>query len=94
MKHEFNNLINKYAIIISLATLGEILLSHFGLLPGFLWIGYYFIMNIVIAIIVSFDLTKFKIKSPLTSWSTILFNLLGVVLLLIQILRKEKTANA
>ena len=94
MKTELNSLINKYAILISIFYLANILLGHLDLIAAPFWILSYFLTNIVIAIIIARDLRKCKIKSPVTIWSAIVFDILGVTLLFIQILRKEESANA
>ena len=94
MKTELNSLINKYAILISLFYLANILLSQFDLLSGPFWVLSYFLTNIIIAVIISYDLKKCKIKSPVTIWSAIVFDILGVTLLFIQLLRNDESANA
>jgi len=93
MKTDLNSLINKYAILISIFYLANILLSYFNLLTGAFWILSYFLTNIIIAFVISYDLKKCKIKSLVTIWSAIIFDILGVTLLFIQILRNEESAN-
>ncbi|MBC8489720.1 MAG: hypothetical protein H8D45_27185 [Bacteroidetes bacterium] len=90
----FNKTINKYAILLSIFYLGKVLLAHFPILNGTLLVPYFFVTNIIIALIVNSDLKKNEIKSALTVWSCVFFDILGVALLLIQIIRKEKTASA
>jgi hypothetical protein len=93
MKPSFNSLINKYGLLVSIFYLGTILIDHINFIPDFLWLPYYFITNIIIAMIVWNDLRNNDFKSPITIWATILFDILGVVLLLLRLIRKEKTSD-
>jgi len=91
---DFDKLIGKYAILLSAIYLGNFLLTDFGLLNGIPILVYFITTNIIIAILVSLDLKKAKIKSSITVWSCIIFNILGVVLFFLQIIRQEKKASA
>jgi hypothetical protein len=91
---DFDKLIGKYAILLSAIYLGNFLLTDFGLLIGIPILVYFITTNIIIAILVSLDLKKAKIKSSIIIWSCIIFNILGVVLFFLQVIRQEKKASA
>lgn len=88
-----NSLINKYGILLSIFYPISLVLSNIGILISPLDLVYYFATNIVVALIVSLDLKKNKIKSSIIIWSTILFSILGVTLLLLKIMKKGETAS-
>jgi hypothetical protein len=91
---DFDKLIGKYAILLAAIYLGNFLLTDFGLLIGIPILVYFIATNIIIAILVSLDLKKTKIKSSIIIWSCIIFNILGVVLFFLQVIRQEKKASA
>jgi hypothetical protein len=91
---EFDSLIRKYAILLSFIYLGQHLLTHFNILTGVGFLAYFYISNIVIALLVKSDLNRVNIKSPITVWSCVFFHLLGVVLLFLQLIRQDKKARA
>jgi len=90
----FDKLISKYAILLSVLYLGNVLLIHFGLLQGFYFLAYFYITNIIVALTVNYDLKKNDIKSSITVWSCVFFDALGVSLFFIQIIRQEKKSSA
>ena len=91
---EFDKLISKYAIILSLFYTGHFLLTYFGILYGISLIVYFFSTNIVVALLVNFDLKRREIKSPITVWSCVFFEILGVAYFFIQLIRQENKASA
>ncbi len=91
---DFDKLIGKYAILLSVFYVGNIVLPTFGLLNGFLLLAYFFLTNMVIAVIVNYDMKKENIKRPIIIWSCIFFSILGVVFFLLEIIRREKKVNA
>ncbi|MCK4661735.1 MAG: hypothetical protein KAT68_02630 [Bacteroidales bacterium] len=91
---------NKYAVLISIFYVVGLGLNYLPFkessfpLLNTLIILYHFISNLVIAAIVADDMKKQNIKKSLIIWATIFFDILGVGLLLMTVIHKEKTANA
>lgn len=90
----FDKLTGKYAILLSFFYLGTIVLPTFGILNGLWLLAYLFLTNMVIAVMVNYDMKKTDIKRPIIVWSCIFFSLLGVVFFLLEIIRQQKKANA
>lgn len=90
MKQELNTLINKYAIIISILNITEVLLYESELIPFPGMVIVYIVANIITTIFVTIDLKRNFIRNPIIVFSTILWGILGAFLLLIQVLNSEK----
>lgn len=98
--NSFNRLTSKYAIImIILYVIGYALgyLPNESLEPelrSVIVIGFHFFSNIIVALILSFDMKKLEIKKSIILWSAVFFDILGVTLFLLNVIHKQKTANA
>jgi hypothetical protein len=99
MKNNFNSLINKYAILISIFYLIGLSLNYLPIkessfpILNTMIIFYYVVSNLIVAAFVANDMKKQGIQKSLIIWATIFFDVLGVGLFLMTVIHKEKTAN-
>ena len=98
-KKTFSNLFNKYLILLIIFYVVKLILTRFEIIPippeyiSPIFIIFFFMYNILLAILIADDLKKLNIKSRLTVLATIFFNVLGVCFFLFKLMEEESKAE-
>jgi len=95
----FNMYFRKYSILLIIFYIIELLVSKYQVLPIepeyniFVYLSFYFLYNMFLAVLISTDLKNLNIKSNLTVIAVIFFNLFGVCFFLLNVIDKDRKEN-